>query len=150
MGRAIGSVVVGYIVMAVMVFAAFTVAYLLMGADRAYQVGTYDVSGLWIAVSIVLSFCAALIGGRTAAAIARSATPPKVLAGIVLVLGLVMAYSDSRGRAPESTVRTGAPSFMDAAQASRQPTWLLYLNPLIGAVGVLLGAAGARRQEPIG
>jgi len=147
MGRAIGSVVVGYIVMAVIVFAAFTVAYLLMGAERAYEPGTYDVSGLWIVVSIALSFCAALIGGRTAAAIARSATPPRVLAAIVLVLGIVMAYTDSGSKATEPNVRAGSPSFMDAAQTSRQPTWLLYFTPLIGAAGVLLGAAAARRKE---
>lgn len=147
MGRAIASVVSGYVVMALIVFGTFTVAYLLMGADRAYQPGTYDVSSLWIAVSIALSALAAIAGGRIAGVIARTATPPKVLAALVLVVGLVMAYADAGRMASAPNVRDAAPSFMDAAQASRQPVWLLYLNPLIGAAGVLIGAGMGRKKD---
>jgi hypothetical protein len=147
MARAILSVVGGYVVMALIVFGTFTVAYLLMGADSAYQLGTYDVSLLWIVVSLVFSAVAAVAGGRIAVAIAGSDVPPKILAGLVLVLGLVMAYMDAGRMAAQSNVREARPSFMDAAQASRQPTWLLYLNPLIGAAGVLIGAGMGRKKD---
>ncbi len=147
MGRAIASVVGGYVVMALIVFGTFTVAYLLMGADRAYQPGTYNVSLLWILVSIVLSAVAAVAGGRIAVAIAGSDVPPKILAALVLVLGLVMAYADAGRMAAQVNVRDTPPSFMDAAQASRQPAWLLYLNPLIGAAGVLIGAGMGRKKD---
>ena len=149
MARAILSVVGGYVVMALIVFCTFTIAYLLMGPDRAYQPGTYDVSPLWIVVSIMLSAIAAVAGGRLAAAIARTDVGPKVLAGLVLVLGLVMAYSDAGRMSEQPNVREASPTFLDAAQASRQPAWLLYLNPLIGAAGVLIGAGMgmARKKE---
>lgn len=147
MARAILSVVGGYVVMALTVFGTFTVAYLLMGADSAYQPGTYDVSLLWIVVSLVFSAVAAVAGGRIAVAIAGSDVPPKILAGLVLVLGLVMAASAAGRMADQPNVRDASPTFMDAAQASRQPTWLLYLNPLIGAVGVLIGAGMARKKD---
>ncbi|MBE0594256.1 MAG: hypothetical protein IH616_17840 [Gemmatimonadales bacterium] len=147
MARAILSVVGGYVVMALIVFGTFTVAYLLMGADSAYQPGTYDVSLLWIVVSLVFSAVAAVAGGRIAVAIAGSDVPPKILAGLVLVLGLMMAYMDAGRMAAQSNVREASLSFMDAAQASRQPTWLLYLNPLIGAAGVLIGAGMGRKKD---
>jgi hypothetical protein len=147
MGRAIASVVGGYVVMALIVFGTFTVAYLLMGADHAYQTGTYNVSLLWIVVSIAFSAVAAVAGGRIAVAIAGSDLPPKILAALVLVLGLVMAYADAGRMATQPNVRDATPSFMDAAQASRQPTWLLYLNPLIGAAGVLIGAGMGRKKD---
>ena len=147
MARSILSVVGGYVIMALIVFGTFTIAFLLMGPDRAYQPGTYDVSPLWIAVSIVLSALAAVAGGRLAAAIARTDVAPKILAGLVLMLGLVMAYSDAGRMSAQPNVREASPTFMDAAQASRQPAWLLYLNPLIGAAGVLIGAGMARKRE---
>ncbi len=62
MARTIGSVILGYLVMVIVVFATFSLAYQAMGVDRAYQPGTYDVSGLWIAVSIVLGILAAILG----------------------------------------------------------------------------------------
>ena len=147
MGRAVASVVSGYVVMALIVFGTFTVAFLLMGPDRTYQAGTYDVSSLWIAVSIALSVLAAVAGGRVAAAVARTDAPPKILAALVLVLGLVMAYADAGRMAAQPNVRETDPGFVDAAQASRQPAWLLYLNPLFGAVGVLVGAGLGRKRD---
>ena len=60
MGRMIGGVVVGYLTMFVLVFGSFTAAYLAMGADVAFQTGTYEPSTLWLVVSWVLGFLAAL------------------------------------------------------------------------------------------
>jgi hypothetical protein len=70
--RAAGSVVVGYLVMFVVVFATFTVAYLAMGTEGAFRPGTYDVTALWLIVSLLLSFVAATVGGLVCATIARS------------------------------------------------------------------------------
>jgi hypothetical protein len=139
MGRAIASVVVGYIVIALFVFVTFSITYLILGADGSYRPGTYEVSAVWIGVSVVLSFAAAVLGGWVAARIARAPTPPKVLAGLVLVLGLAMALMTATPDTP--TVRTAAPGVFEAAAQSRQPEWLLYLNPLLGFVGVLVGAS---------
>lgn len=142
MGRAIGSVVVGYLIIALFVFVTFSIAYLILGPEGSYQPGTYEVSAIWIGLSIVLSFAAAVLGGWATARIARSAVPPKVLAGLVLVLGLVMAFMTDTPETP--AVRTAAPTVWEAAGQSQQPGWLLYLNPLIGLVGVLIGGALVR------
>jgi hypothetical protein len=138
--RAIVAVVVGYVVMFALVFASLTAAYLGMGADRAFKSGSYEVSGLWMVVSFVLSFLAAVGGGFVCGWIARRRTPVMVLAGLVLVLGLAMtavgALAPTEGR---PTTRSGDVSNMDAMKDARTPTWICLLNPLIGAAGVLLG-----------
>jgi uncharacterized membrane protein len=138
--RAILGVVVGYIAMAVFVFCLFTIAYLAMGADAAFRAGTYEVSMLWIVVSIVLSFIAALIGGFVCAVLSRSKRAVQVLAGIVLVLGILVAIPVLMGNDVRPNVRTGNVPNLQAMQNARTPKWIALLNPVIGAVGVLVGA----------
>ena len=59
--RTVVAVVVGYVVMFVAVFVSFSIAYLLMGTGGAFRPGTYDVSLLWVAASLVLGFLAAVV-----------------------------------------------------------------------------------------
>jgi hypothetical protein len=139
--RAILSVIVGYIVMALVVFVTFTAAYLAMGTENAFAPGSYQVSALWVVVSIVFGWIAAMIGGLVCAAISKGSGAPMALAVIVLVLGLAMAVpvmmaSDEGAPA----VRSENVAAMEAMQNARQPGWLAVANPIIGAVGVLLGA----------
>ncbi|MGD8700219.1 MAG: hypothetical protein PVJ43_13065 [Gemmatimonadales bacterium] len=148
MVRAIGSVVLGYVVMAVAVFATFSVAYLLLGADGSFKPGTYDVSTLWLVVSIVLSFGAAVLGGFVCAAVAKRSKPPKVLAAIVLVLGLALAMPTLTGGDGDPMPRPDDVDNVEAMQNAVQPLWITLLNPLIGAAGVLVGAR--RRKNETG
>ena len=140
MVRAILGVIVGYIAMAMVVFCLFTIAYLAMGADAAFRTGTYDVSVLWIVISIVLSFIAAIFGGFVCAAISRSKRAVQVLAGIVLVLGILVAIPVLMGTDVRPNVRAGNVSNLQAMQSARTPKLIALLNPVIGAVGVLVGA----------
>ena len=52
---------------------------------------THDVTGVWIALTIVLTAIAAVVGGCICARIAPRPGPLYVLIGLVLVLGLAMA-----------------------------------------------------------
>lgn len=142
MVRNIGGVILGYICMALTVFLTFTAAYLLMGADRAFKPGTYEVSGLWVSVSCLLALVAAVIGGYVCAQVARSKGAVVALAVLVLILGIVaaipvlMAAGDDRS----SNIREGEVSNMEAMQKAKQPGWMALLNPAVGAAGVLVGA----------
>lgn len=144
--RAIGSVILGYLAMAVTVFVSFSIAYLLMGTEGAFQPGSYDVSVLWIVVSIVLSFAAAVLGGFVCVTVAKGPTPPKVLAGIVLVLGLALAVPALTQGDNESLSRPENVGNVEAMQNANQPTWIALLNPFIGAAGVLVGARRRKRE----
>lgn len=148
MGRAIGSVIAGYVVMVLAVFAAMSLAYVVLGSEGSFKAGSYEVSGAWLVVTFVVGLIAAVAGGFACAVIARSATPPKVLAAVVLVLGLAMAMPAlTSSDAGVDTVREGEVAMFDAMQEASQPNWVLLLNPLIGAVGVLLGARLRRGEK---
>lgn len=145
MARTIGGVVVGYIVMALMVFVVFSLAYLILGADGAFQPGSYAPSWMWILLSFVLSFLAAWVGGRVAMAIGRTPNAVISLAVVVIVLGAVFAIPVVRrtgGPAP----RTGTVGNMEAMQQAHMPVWVALLTPLVGAAGVIVG--GRRRAAP--
>jgi hypothetical protein len=137
MVKSIVGVVVGYLSMAVFVFVTFSITYLAMGADSAFQAGSYDVSTLWIVVSFVLSVVAAAVGGFVCAAIAKNMTACYVLAGIVLVLGLLMAIPVlTSGYEGMPEVRDGSVGNFEAMQYARQPAWIALLNPPVESFSV--------------
>ena len=146
--RAILAVIAGYAVMFLFVFITFTIAMYVMGVDRTYKAGTWDVSSTWLSVSFLLGCIAAILGGLTCGAIARSKTPPKVLATLVFVLGALMAIPAvfMHNEATNVPARTSDVSPFDAMQYSKTPPVALILNPIIGAVGVLIGAALIKRS----
>ena len=140
MGRAIVSVVVGYVAMFAALFLAFSGLYLILGQELSFQPSSYEPSMLWTAVSFALGILAAVLGGYVCARIARTATPPKVLAGVVLVIGLVSAVPVLMAAATPAEARTGEVGNLDAMMKAKQPAWVAVANPFVGLAGVLLGA----------
>lgn len=139
--RAVLAVIVGYVVMALLVFSSFSLAYLVMGADGAFRAGTYEVTPLWLVVSFIFSFIAAVVGGWICAAIARKSTAAKGFAAVVFILGLLVALSvlmASDDTRPQ--VREGKVGNIAAMQNAKQPAWVALMNALIAPVGILLGA----------
>ena len=76
MGRAIVSVVVGYVAMFAAIFLAFSGLYLALGQELSFRPGSYEPSVLWTVVSFALGLVAAVLGGYVCAWVARTATPP--------------------------------------------------------------------------
>ncbi|MFQ5889640.1 MAG: hypothetical protein ACE5JR_06265 [Gemmatimonadota bacterium] len=149
--RTVGSVVLGYVVIFALVFITFSLAYGILGADGAFRPGSYEISGLWIAVSIALGFIAAGVGGFVCLAVGRTPRAPKFLAALVLGLGLLMAipaFAPSDEASPKA--READVGNIEAMQNSEQPAWLALFNPVIGAAGVLAGARLKKRptSEP--
>jgi hypothetical protein len=140
MGRAIVSVVVGYAAIFAAIFLTFSGLYLLLGQDRSFRPGSYEPSVLWTAVSFALGAGAAVLGGYVCARIARTATPPKVLAGVVLVIGLLSAVPVLMAAGTPAEARTGEVGNLDAMMKAKQPAWVAVANPFVGLAGVLLGA----------
>ncbi|MNC95311.1 hypothetical protein D3C83_124010 [compost metagenome] len=50
-----------------------------------------------------------------------------------------------RAKDPRPTVRTADVGHMQAMFNARQPTWVALSLPVIGAIGILIGAARMRR-----
>lgn len=140
MVRGIVGVIVGYVVLALIMFLTFSLAYLGMGTSRAFNPGSFDPSLFWIVISFFLGFIAALVGGYTCATIAKSKRAAQVLAGLVFVIGIIIAIPLLTSGDPRVHVRTGDVSNMEAMAKARTPGWVALMNPLIGAVGVMVGA----------
>ncbi len=147
MMRSLGGVVLGYLMMAAFVILSLFFAYRMMGADLVFRPGVFDVSGLWILTSMVLGLIAAVLGGYVCASVARNMGAPKMLAVVVIVLGVALALPAVTGDAP-TLPREATVASSEAMQSARQPAWLALLNPLIGAVGVLWGARLKGAREP--
>ena len=139
--RNILAAIAGYIAMAAVLFALFSLLWLTLGPSRAFQPGTWEVSGAWALGSVVLGLVAAYIGGRVCAKVAHDPRAATMLIAIVLVLGVVTALVPvevAAGPRPDDV------STMEATASARQPAWISWLNPLIGAVGVWLGSRKLR------
>ena len=148
MGRAIVGVVVGYVAMFATLFLLFSGLYLVLGQERSFRPGSYEPSVLWTVASFVLG-AAAVLGGWVCARIARTATPPKVLAGVVLVVGLLSAVPVLVTASAPAEERTGAVGNLDAMMKAKQPAWVAVANPFLGSLGVLVGAR-LRRSSAAG
>src|SRR5438309_6749422 len=137
--RSVLAVIVSYIAMFFLLFAAFSAAYLALGADRVFEPNTYVASPLWLAFAAVIGFCGAILAGYLCAVMSKSIGACQVLAGIVLVLGLLLCIPAMRAdQTPR--LRAGDVSNMEAMRQAQVPTWMHLLCPVIGAVGVLIGS----------
>lgn len=139
--RNILAAIVGYIAMAAVLFAIFSLLWLTLGPSRAFQPGSWEVPGGWALGSIVLGLVAAYIGGRVCARVSHDARAATILIAIVIVLGVVRALMPvemAAGPRPDEL------SMMEATAGARHPAWFNWLNPLIGAVGVWFGSRNLR------
>lgn len=145
MGRKILGGILGYVVVFIFIFATFSAAYLLMGPNHAFKPGSYDVSLRWLAVSTVLGFIGAAIGGYVAALVGRSGTAVKITAAIVLLIGILTIAMVAMS--PRSTeARSSDVSNMEAMRRAQQPLWVAVLNPIIAIAGVLIGGSFRRKD----
>lgn len=145
--RKVGGIVAGYVAMAAIVFAGLTVAYLAIGPDGAFRPGVYDVSPMWSVLSIAVGFGAAVIGGWVARKVSGTVRGVQLLAGVVVILGTALALQAYVGDPASASVRSDALGPFEAMQQAQTPLWLVLLNPVIGAIGVLLGGGAFRRAS---
>jgi len=138
--KSILAVVAGYAAMAVFYFAVFTGVYIALGAERAFKTDSYEVSTLWLVVSVVITLCGAVVGGFVCAAISKSTRTSQVFAFIVFLAGILLCLPALMRDDESPHVRAGEVPNMQAMQLAVTPNWMHLLSPVIGAAGVLLGA----------
>ena len=139
--RNILAAVSGYVVMFAVAFVLFSLTWMVLGADGSFVPGGWEVTGAWIGTSIVLGVIVSIAGGFTCSKLAVSYQGVAILIGLVIVVGIVSAMLE----APAAAARPEGVSMFDAMTSARQPTWLLWLNPVFGVIGVVLGA---RLEKP--
>jgi hypothetical protein len=144
--RAIVAVIVGDLAMIASLFVLFTGTYFALGAERSFEPGSYRVSTLWLGLSIAINLVAAIVGGRVCAAIARTPTPPKVLAAIVFLLSFVHGLMNALSPAADPGARAGDVDNFVAMTHAVLPTWFEFAAAFLGAIGVLIGARLRKRS----
>jgi hypothetical protein len=136
--RSILGVIVGYAALSLFFFAVFACAYLGLGVERIFQSDSYEASALWLVLSATIGLGGGILGGYVCAAISRSKRTCELFAALVLII--LVLFCLPKMRDPNPHVRAGDVSFVDTMRLTQMPLWMHALNPVLGAVGVLLGA----------
>jgi hypothetical protein len=135
-------VVIGcYVLMGVLIMGLFMAMWLGLGVDWLLTPGSYQ-GGVFLCVAAPsITVGVGLLGGLVCAKLATARHFPKpvwVLAGIVLILGGLMAAATLQKPFPADP-RPAGMTMEQLMQVGREPTWLAIFNPLGGAAAVLLG-----------
>lgn len=142
--RNILGAIAGYIVMVVIVIASIAGTWAVLGAEGSFSGDGPYPSTAWNASNVAFGFIAAFVAGWVARKIGRTGLAVKILVSLMLVLGLygaLTAESSYQKRVAKAEIDkpVGELTFMEAGVVARNPTWYLWLIPLIGAAGALLG-----------
>jgi quinol-cytochrome oxidoreductase complex cytochrome b subunit len=148
MARFVAAIVFGYLVMLGAVIGIFAFVYPLIGADNLFHPGSYEAARGWIVLGIGVSLLAAMAGGAVCARISPRTEAPLWLAAIVLVLGGLKAIPAlTKAESTRGGSRPSYVSITDAMANAQQPAWAALLNPIVGALGILMGAGPRAVRE---
>ena len=141
--RNVGGAVAGWIGMAGAVFLLFGALWMVLGVDGAFQPQSWEVSGMWLLGSIVVSLLAAVFGGLICTWVAADDRGLLMLMVLVVVLGIAIALQDVPAA---EGVRPPDVGMMDAMNSGQQPKWLAWLNPVLAVVGAFAGSRLVRNR----
>ncbi|MDO9170926.1 MAG: hypothetical protein Q7W29_03750 [bacterium] len=142
--RAAAGLVLGYLVLAGTAVILMSLAWMATGPGFAFRGESPETSTGWSLLSIGLGLVCAGFGGRVSARFSPHAVP--LLAGVVLVVGLLSAFGPAPAR-PALEKPVSELGVFEAASYAVQPAWYRYAIPLVGAAGVLLGGAWRRTRH---
>ncbi len=140
--RKILAVITGYFVMAIFVMLSLGGIYMAIGSERAFEPGTYQITTLWLVSMFAVGLLAAIFGGVTCAKVSKHSKHAVIgLMLLVLVLGVSMALDKLKASDAEMPlVREPGTSMMDAMNIAKEPVWVSFTHPIIGCLGVMIGA----------
>ena len=141
MVRSIIAVIVSYITMFLLNFLGFVGLYTVVGPSNAFKPRSFLASNRWIAMSFVIILLSAIIAGLICAAIARGHKATLALAGLILVVGLLMAIpAVAKSKANAGMARVGDVPVLEAKDKAYWPIWAPFTLPFISVVGAVIGA----------
>lgn len=144
--RSILAIIVSYVVMFVMFMAIFTCLYFALGVERVFQTDSYEVSMLWIILTLVVGFLVSIFSGYLCALISKSWRTCQIFALIVFLLALIQCFSALKRNPDAPNVRAGEVGMFDAMSLAVTPLWLHFVNPILSGAAVLIGARMKRRD----
>ena len=98
-------------------------------------------------MSFVIILLSAIIAGLICAAIARGRKATLALAGLILVVGLLMAIpAVAKSKANAGMARVGDVPSMEAAKLAYWPVWVPFTFPFVSAIGAVVGGKLKKRS----
>ena len=145
--RKILAALLGYVVIVVIALAGIGIGWTILGGQGAFEGEGPQPSTVWILLNLAIGLVAAVVAGRVAAVVGGSSSSAKILAGIVLVLGFLLAAAAQFAPVERQPIDkpVAEMSFREAGEHAEQPGWYNWIMPLLGAAGVLFG--GRRRDD---
>ena len=147
MVRSIIAVIISYITMFVLNFLGFVGLYAIVGPRHAFRPRLYLASNRWILMGVAVMFVSGIIAGLICAAIARGRKATLALAGLILVVGLLLAIpAVMKSRANADMVRVGDVTSMEAMEKASWPVWAPLVFPFVSAAGAFVGGKLNKRK----
>ncbi len=144
--RIIAGIIVGWMVMAVLVAAAFGITMAAMGLENILQPESYWTTDTFNTIVLAAGLLGAIAGGIVCKIIARHTHAAFALAVIVLVLGAGSFMVNMKK--PDPPARTTAATLQDIGAHGKEPTWFALSKTAAGVIGVLIGASLVNRRTP--
>ena len=145
--KSILAIIVSYIAMFCVFMAIFTGLYFALGVERVFQTDSYEVSMLWIVLTLVIAFLVSMFAGYLCWAISKNWRACQIFALIVFLLALIQCFSALKRNPDEPNTRAGEVGMFEAMKLAVSPFWLHVVNPILSGAGVLLGARMKRRNN---
>jgi carbonic anhydrase/acetyltransferase-like protein (isoleucine patch superfamily) len=135
--RTVLGVVIAFVAMSAVVFAASVAPWFAVGLDAVLQPGRFDSTVSFNVYAVLVGILGALFAGRLCATIAPSRIAVISLAALCFAAGMTNALAQMNkpipgGREPGVTVA-------EAIARRKEPAWFTLLMPCVGVAGVLLG-----------
>ena len=140
MVRSIIAVIVSYIAMFALNLLGFIGLYAIVGPRHAFKPRLYVASNRWFVMAVAVMIVSGIIAGLLCAAIARGRKATLALAGLIIVVGLLLAIpAIAKSRANAELVRVGDVSTREAMEKASWPVWAPFTFPFVSAVGAVIG-----------
>lgn len=154
MARTVLGVVVGLVVLVVLLNLGLFAGMAVLGVESAFRPQAYEVSTVWAVSSLLVGLAAAMVGGWVCGRLAMAHRGPKVMAGLVVLLGAItIGVEVSKPVPPKREPGLDVAKAADRdllMQNTRTPLWVNLANVAVGAAGVLVGGgAGARPRRGV-
>ena len=144
--KSIIAIIVSYVVGSLVFFALVTGLFFLLGVERVFEPDSYEVSSIWVALTLIVSLLGAMVTGYVCLSISHSWRTVQVLALLVLMFTSISCIVQMRRINPDApNIRAGDVDYFNAFKLGVPPRWLAFVNPIVGCMGVLIGGRIKRR-----
>jgi len=146
--KSIIAIVASYALLLIVFMAVFTGCYFTLGPERVFKPDSYEISTLWLVLTLAGSFLVSILAGYVCAAISKSWRTCQVFALLVFVLTLLSCVSALKPNPDAPNVRAGEVAYLDALHLAVSPFWFHLVNPVLSGAAVLFGARRKIRVTP--